>query len=103
MVTGLLFILCAETDMYRFGVGGTPIPFYDPPKILVRKGVYSCTKNPIYLGTTLEYIGIGFIRSEPLIIIFSLLLLIAAMTLYIISMGFIILERTLERNLRSIS
>jgi len=82
IIAGVATMIRAEMDMYRFGGGGTPIPFYDPPRRLVREGIYRCTRNPMYLGTTLEYTGIGLILNEHLMILFSLITLSLAMTLY---------------------
>lgn len=82
ILTGFPIMLWAEIDMYRYGGGGTPIPFYKPPQELVVDGIYGCTRNPMYLGTTIEYIGVGLIIGRPSIIIMSLCILAIALTLY---------------------
>ena len=82
VTVGVTIMIMAEVDMYRYGGGGTPIPFYKPPKALVNRGVYRCTRNPMYLGTTLEYLGTGLLLSELLIVLFSLIILSIAMLLY---------------------
>ena len=79
---GLYFMLRAEIDMYRYGGGGTPIPIYNPPKRLITEGIYSCCRNPMYLGTTLEYCGIGLLTNRLTMIPLSLIVLSLAILLY---------------------
>lgn len=78
---GLVVMAWAEIDMYRYG-GGSPLPFYEPPRRLVREGIYRCTRNPMYLGTFIEYVGVGLMVSDPLIILLSTLTFSAALLLY---------------------
>ena len=82
VVLGLAFMLRAEFDMYMHGGDCTPFPFYNPPKRLVREGIYACTRNPMYLGTTLEYCGIGVALGELLMVPAALITLLLAMSLY---------------------
>jgi protein-S-isoprenylcysteine O-methyltransferase Ste14 len=79
---GLTTMAWAEIDMYRFGRGGSPVPFYDPPRRLVREGIYGCTRNPMYLGTFVEYVGVSLIVGCLPMILLSLLMLFAALLLY---------------------
>ncbi len=81
VVIGILIMLYAEVIMYRYG-DGTPIPFYKPPRNLLTQGIYSCTRNPMYLGTTMEYMGFGLILNKLYMIIISLLILCIAISLY---------------------
>lgn len=83
MALGLIILLMAEVDMYNHSGGGTPIPFYNPPEDLVENGVYGCTRNPMYLGTTLEYIGVGVLIGDLGVIILSFIILSIALTLYL--------------------
>ncbi len=78
---GLVIMLRAEVDMYKHS-DGTPFPFYNPPKKLVRNGIYACTRNPMYLGTTLEYCGLGLVLNRLLMIPMALATLGLAMSLY---------------------
>ncbi|MDJ0270445.1 MAG: isoprenylcysteine carboxylmethyltransferase family protein [Aigarchaeota archaeon] len=83
VIIGVWIMLRAEIDMYRHGGGGTPIPFYSPPQRLVKEGIYRCTRNPMYLGTTMEYVGIGLHMGEYIMIILAFIILSLAMMLYL--------------------
>jgi protein-S-isoprenylcysteine O-methyltransferase Ste14 len=43
----------------RFVAAGTNIPPYLPTTALVVDGIYGRTRNPLYLGTTLVYLGLS--------------------------------------------
>ncbi len=45
--------------MRRFQAAGTNIPPSLPTTALVVDGIYRRTRNPLYLGTTLVYLGLG--------------------------------------------
>lgn len=45
--------------MRRFQAAGTNVPPNLPTTALVVDGVYRRTRNPLYLGTTLVYLGLG--------------------------------------------
>ncbi|MEM3891805.1 MAG: methyltransferase [Nitrososphaerales archaeon] len=79
---GVWIMLCAEVDLSRYGRGGGPFPFYNQPRRLVREGIYSCTRNPTYLGTTVEYCGVGLLMDELFMLPAALLVLSLALTLY---------------------
>ncbi len=49
-----IYVRCAW-DFVRAG-RGTPAP-YDPPRLLVVRGLYRWTRNPIYVGVTLVLLG----------------------------------------------
>ncbi|HIQ30078.1 MAG TPA: hypothetical protein EYH45_05895 [Candidatus Caldiarchaeum subterraneum] len=81
ILLGLALMLRAEVDMYMHS-GGTPFPFYNPTERLVREGIYACTRNPMYLGTTLEYCGLALALNRLLMLPIALATLGLAMTLY---------------------
>lgn len=45
--------------MARFRTAGTPVPTIEPSSALVSNGPYRISRNPIYLGVTLLYIGLA--------------------------------------------
>ncbi|HWY71716.1 MAG TPA: isoprenylcysteine carboxylmethyltransferase family protein [Terriglobales bacterium] len=52
------FVMIAM-GMRRFVAAGTNIPPTLPTTALVVDGIYRRTRNPLYLGTTLVYLGLG--------------------------------------------
>lgn len=87
---GAVFYLWCAWDFAIAGKG-TPAPL-DPPKLLVRRGLYRLTRNPIYLGVLLLLIG-------ETILFESLTLLAYALVLWIVFHLFVISyeEPTLKR------
>lgn len=57
ILTGLFF-LCWSAWTFWFTGGGTPVPFASPVK-LVTTGPFRYTRNPIKLGASLIYFGLG--------------------------------------------
>lgn len=55
ILVGLALAQWAERAMSRFGVR----PGFKPVKFVVTTGPYAFTRNPIYLGTTLVYVGLA--------------------------------------------
>jgi protein-S-isoprenylcysteine O-methyltransferase Ste14 len=55
-VCGLILI---STGTSRFVAAGTNIPPNLPTTALVVDGIYGRTRNPLYLGTTLIYLGLS--------------------------------------------
>jgi len=43
----------------NFSRAATPLPTNQPARVLVTTGIYGRTRNPIYLGFFLMYVGIG--------------------------------------------
>lgn len=60
-----------------FRRAGTPIPTNRPTRALVTTGVHGRTRNPIYLGMFLVYVGIGIAARSPSILVLTLPLAIA--------------------------
>src|SRR5262245_24785376 len=76
----------------RFVAAGTNIPPNLPTTALVVDGIYGWTRNPMYLGSTLVYLGLGIAAGSLWAILFLVPLL------WVMSMGVIAREeRYLER------
>jgi protein-S-isoprenylcysteine O-methyltransferase Ste14 len=76
----------------RFQAAGTNIPPSLPTTALVVDGIYRRTRNPLYLGTTLVYLGLGVAAGS----IWAIVLVVPL--LWIINTGVIAREeRYLER------
>ena len=57
LATGGFFIIAMGTR--RFAAAGTNVPPTLPTTALVVDGIYRRTRNPLYLGMTLVYLGLG--------------------------------------------
>jgi protein-S-isoprenylcysteine O-methyltransferase Ste14 len=76
----------------RFQAAGTNIPPTLPTTALVVDGIYRRTRNPIYLGTTLVYLGLGVTAGSP----WAIALLVPL--IWVINVGVVAREeRYLER------
>jgi hypothetical protein len=61
-VGGLVMI---ATGTRRFAAAGTNVPPTLPTTALVVDGIYRRTRNPLYLGLSLIYLGLGVAAGEP--------------------------------------
>jgi len=76
----------------RFMAAGTNIPPYLPTTALVVDGIYGRTRNPLYLGTTLIYLGLSVAAGS----LWAIVLMVPL--LWVIHVGVIAREeRYLER------
>jgi protein-S-isoprenylcysteine O-methyltransferase Ste14 len=76
----------------RFVAAGTNIPPTLPTTALVVDGIYRWTRNPLYLGTTLVYLGLAVAAGS----LWAILLMVPL--LWVINVGVIVREeRYLER------
>jgi protein-S-isoprenylcysteine O-methyltransferase Ste14 len=91
LATGCGIIVKSVWDFAVWGKG-TPFPI-DPPTVLVTKGIYQYTRNPIYLGILTAILGWAALFQ-------SVALLRYAIGTYVFFQGFIILYE--ERHLRKI-
>ena len=55
----------------------TPIPTNEPARVLVTTGIHGWTRNPIYLGFFLMYVGIGIAVHSPWILALTLPIAVA--------------------------
>jgi protein-S-isoprenylcysteine O-methyltransferase Ste14 len=78
--------------MRRFAAAGTNVPPNLPTTALVIDGIYGRTRNPLYLGTTLVYLGVSVAAGSLWAIV------LAVPLLWVINVGVIAREeRYLER------
>ncbi len=76
----------------RFAAAGTNIPPNLPTTALVVDGIYGWTRNPLYLGATLVYLGLGLAAGS----LWAIMLVVPL--LWVINVGVIAREeRYLER------
>ncbi len=88
-VCGLVMI---GMGMQRFVAAGTNIPPTLPTTALVVDGIYGWTRNPLYLGTILVYMGLAVAAAS----LWAILLMVPL--LWVINVGVIVREeRYLER------
>ncbi len=70
--------LVAWSGFAQITVGrGTPIPVM-PTQRLITTGSYSLCRNPMLLGTTIYYLGIGFFMNSPSFACLTLLFLVGS-------------------------
>jgi len=62
----------AAAGIGNFSRAATPVPTNLPVRALVATGIHGRTRNPIYLGMFLIYVGIGVAARSPGILIFIL-------------------------------
>ena len=65
-------VVLVAAGIRNFSAAGTPVPTNEPTRALVMTGIHSRTRNPIYLGFFLVYVGIGIVVRSPWILIFTL-------------------------------
>jgi protein-S-isoprenylcysteine O-methyltransferase Ste14 len=63
-----MYIWCAGEFISRGH--GTPAP-YDAPKLLVKRGLYRYTRNPMYLGITTALLGEALLFRSLAILIYA--------------------------------
>ncbi|MBD2749092.1 isoprenylcysteine carboxylmethyltransferase family protein [Microvirga sp. BT688] len=73
----IMGVVLAAAGIRNFSEAGTPVPTNEPTRTLVTTGVHSWTRNPIYLGFFLMYVGIGIVVRSSWILIFMLPLAVA--------------------------
>ncbi|HYG85058.1 MAG TPA: isoprenylcysteine carboxylmethyltransferase family protein [Azospirillum sp.] len=66
----LIGLTLAAAGIRNFSRAGTPVPTNQPTRALVTTGIHGWTRNPIYLGLFLVYVGIGMaVRSLSILIL----------------------------------
>lgn len=69
IVLGLAVFVAAVRGFAR---AGTPVPGTRPTSALVTTGIHGWSRNPIYVGTLLVYVGVGLIVRSSWILILVL-------------------------------
>ena len=75
VIAGLLVLIglaLFAAGIRNFSRAGTPVPTNEPTRTLVATGIHGWTRNPIYLGMFLVYVGIGVAAQSPWILILTL-------------------------------
>lgn len=68
----LLGLALAVAGIRNFSRAGTPVPTNEPTRALVTSGIHGWTRNPIYLGLFLVYVGIGMAAQSAWILVLVL-------------------------------
>ena len=68
----LIGIALFAAGVRSFSLAGTPLPTNEPARVLVTTGVHGLTRNPVYLGFFLMYVGIGVAVHSPWILALTL-------------------------------
>ena len=68
----LIGLALAAAGIRNFARAGTPVRSIKPTRALVTTGIHGWTRNPIYLGMFLLYVGIGIAVRSPWLLILTL-------------------------------
>ena len=68
----LIGLALAAAGIRNFSRAGTPVRSIHPTRALVTTGIHGWTRNPIYLGLFLVYVGIAVAARSPWILILTL-------------------------------
>jgi protein-S-isoprenylcysteine O-methyltransferase Ste14 len=73
----LLGIAVGVAGVSNFLRAGTPVPGNRPVQALVTAGIHSWSRNPIYVGIVLLYVGIGIaVRSNWILMLAPIILIV---------------------------
>ncbi len=68
----VLGVVVFAAGLRNFSRAGTPVPGNRPVRALVTTGIHGLTRNPIYVGMFLLYVGIGLATRSPWILVLVL-------------------------------
>ncbi len=68
----LIGLALAAAGIRSFARAATPVPSNQPVRALVMIGIHGWSRNPIYLGMFLLYVGIGLVVRSPWILLLTL-------------------------------
>ncbi len=75
IIGGFLILIgfgLAAAGIRDFSRAGTPVPTNEPSRALVTTGIHGWSRNPIYVGMFLIYVGIGVAARSPWSLILTL-------------------------------
>lgn len=62
----------AASGIRNFSSAATPVQGYRPTRVLVTTGIHGWSRNPIYVGMFMLYLGIGMAAASPWVLILTL-------------------------------
>lgn len=68
----LVGLALAAAGIRNFSHAATPVPTNEPTRTLVTTGIHGWSRNPIYLGMFLVYVGIAIAARSPSTLILTL-------------------------------
>jgi len=68
----LVGVALAVAAIRNFSRASTPVPTNEPTRALVTAGIHRWTRNPIYVGFFLVYVGIAVAACSPWVLILVL-------------------------------
>lgn len=75
LIAGILIIAgvaVAASGIRNFSSAATPVQGYKPTRVLVTAGIHGWSRNPIYVGMFMLYLGIGMATASPWALILTL-------------------------------
>ena len=72
----LIGVAIVAAGVRNFSRAATPVPSNQPVRALVTSGIHGWSRNPIYVGMFLLYVGIGIGARSPWVLILALPLVI---------------------------
>jgi protein-S-isoprenylcysteine O-methyltransferase Ste14 len=72
----LIGVTIVAAGIRNFSRAATPVPTNQPVRALVTTGIHGWSRNPIYVGLFLFYIGIGIAARSPWVLILALPLIL---------------------------
>jgi protein-S-isoprenylcysteine O-methyltransferase Ste14 len=72
----LLGVAIVTASIRNFSRAATPVPTNRPVRALVTTGTHGWSRNPIYVGLFICYVGIGLVACSPWILVLTLPLFI---------------------------
>jgi protein-S-isoprenylcysteine O-methyltransferase Ste14 len=68
----LIGIAIVAAGIRNFSRAATPVPSNQPVRALVTTGIHGWSRNPIYVGMCLLYLGIGVATCSPWVLVLAL-------------------------------